>query len=170
MAPSAEKSASPLRTTLELLAQGEDICRAVSVHYAARHGPLIGLLRQQAEVLGADLHCLTARISNLRPSDGNVTPEVIRALASTKHRLFELLELQHLHTQGRKGDDGALDALFARRFILGDSAAHPDATRAYYDEDKLTRIGLELKDLLQEVLPASVRRGTFYQDGYQQFV
>lgn len=176
MAPSPDWSASSLQAALELLAQCEDTCRRISIRSAVHHpseGPLTVLLRQHSKTLEADLHCLTARISQLRPNDSDgsvVSPEVLQALDSTKRRLFELLDLQNFHSREEQGGhDGALNVLFARRFILTDSAC-PDTARAYYNEDKLTRIDLELRDLLQEVLPASVPRGAFCQDGYQRFV
>lgn len=169
MAPSVDRSTSPLQAVLELLAQGEDTCRRISIRYAAcdrLEGPLTTLLRQQTKTLQAELHYLTAHISKLQPDSDRtvISPEITQALASTKLRLFEVLELQHFYgREVQESHDGVLNAHFARRFIVGKNT-RPD------NETKLTRIGLELKDLLQEVLPASGRRGTFLQDAYQQFV
>jgi hypothetical protein len=176
MAPAAKTKTSTLQAALELLAECEDICRRTSIRYGAHHsheGPMAVLLRQQTKTLEAELHCLTARISGSKPKPDSedsevnaVSPEALRALNSTKLRLFELLDLQHFHSREEQEDhDGALNALFARTFILSDCAC-PDAARASgcCDEDKLTRIGLELKDLLHQVFPADVCRGTFSQD------
>jgi hypothetical protein len=81
-----------------------------------------------------------------------------------------LLRLQDFHNhEERNGHDGALNALFARRFLLSDIAG-PDTARAYSNEDKLTRIGVVLANLIREVLSSSVSCGTFSPDAYEQFM
>ncbi len=165
MAPSAAGTVSPSLATRQILGQCDDISRRLSIWGEAHHPrdePLTVLLRNHTKTLAAEVQSLKALVFGHQLADGdNVPTEIVRAVASIKFRLVESLEIHGFHSrEERQGHDGALNALFAARFILSD-IAFPGTARAYYNEDKLTHIGLELKDLVQEVLPALVGGGTF---------
>jgi len=120
--------------------------------------------------LQTELHCLQASVSRSILDGNAITTELIRAVTGTKLRVTELLELEHFHgREEREGHGGALNVLYARRFILG-GIAPPDASRVYYNEDKLIRIGLEFRDLLQKVLSGSFRDETYSQHAFEQFL
>ncbi|KAK4245019.1 Serine/threonine-protein kinase H1 [Corynascus novoguineensis] len=151
MAPAATGT-SPLSVALEILGKCDEICRRLSLRFAAHHPhnePLTALLHQHIKTLEAELHCLQASVSR-SISDGNAIPtELIRAVTGTKLRVIELLELEHFHSCEEREGHGA---------------------RAYHNEDKLIRIGLEFRDLLQEVLPGSFCDKTYSQHAFEQFL
>jgi hypothetical protein len=174
-AASLRDALPPPLTVLELLDACNDVCQRLGARWAGHHQdgePLTGLLHKHTKALEADLHGLKTHISAHRPNanaDGSAITELLR---TARVRLLELRKLQHFHgCEEQDGHAGALNVLFARRFILG-GIARPNAARAYYNEDKLIRIGLELKDLLQQVVPASVRckAGVWSPDAFHPFL
>ncbi|KAL2133702.1 hypothetical protein VTI74DRAFT_1878 [Chaetomium olivicolor] len=176
--PGTSSTSPLLTTTLEILDQCDEICQRLTIRCATQHPhdePLTILLRNHIEALVADVQSLKFHISGLRldigTSDGDAfSTELIQTLDSIKIRLVETLALQDFHShEERGGHDGALNTLFASTFILGANAC-PDAARAHYNEDKLIRIGLELKELVDEVLPASVRDKISQQDAFNLFL
>ena len=180
MAPPAvgSISPSPFLDALELLGQCDDICRRLSIWGAAESphdGPLTVLLRKHTQTLTAEFDGCKARMFIILESvadgdDTHVSTEIIRAMASTKLRILELLELHHFHNrEDRKGHDGALNALFARRHILGD-IAEPGTARAYYNEDKLVPIGFELVELVQKFLLPLTGGGIYSPDLSHRFL
>ena len=132
------------------------------------------LLRKHTQTLAAEFDGHKAHMLILESvADGDdirVSEELFRAMASIKLRIVESLELHHFHgREKREGHDGALNALFARRYIL-DGIAEPGTARAYYNQDKLVRIGAELMDLVREVLPPLTGGGTYFPVLSQQFL
>jgi hypothetical protein len=66
-------------------------------------------------------------------------------------RLFEVLELiDFSHREETRGQEGALNALFAESYILHRNVGH-DMSASYLNEDKLLRGGLALRDLLRDM-------------------
>lgn len=173
MAPSAATDTSQLSAALEVLGKCDDIRQRLSLHFAPHNPhdePLTALLHQHIKTLQAELHYLQASVSRSILDGNAITPELIRAVTGTKMRVTELLELEHFHRlEEREGHGGALNVLYARRFILG-GIAPPGASRVYYNEDKLIRIGLEFRDLLQKVLSGSFCDGTYSQHAFEQFL
>ncbi len=155
-----------LQDALRTLGQCGEICGQLSIWAAAqgpRDGPLTLLLRKHTKTLAAEFCVHQTRISELlRLVEGgakdwdDISLELLSAVVSTRSRLLEWFELYSFHNcEEREGHDGALNVLFASRFILQGTAL-PKTTCPYYTEDHLRRIGLGLHDLLQEFQPAGM--------------
>ena len=89
----------------------------------------------------------------------------LQTLAQCKLQLFETLELLAFHAQvERCGPDGALNALYARQYILGSNVCS-GMRRDCDTEESLIRTGLMLKDHITELADVPLRDG----DAVQRF-
>jgi hypothetical protein len=167
MAPHIATNVSPVRAAL-MLAQCDEICKRLSIRSVSHRTdePLTVLLQNQLKSLAAEVHdlrsqvtryCIVDHASGLSPAalsgteDKLLPTELAHALASVTLRIHETIELLDLYKrEERSGHDGALNALFASRFIL-DRSGHRGPRRAFYDQDKLLRMGLGLKDIVTQL-------------------
>lgn len=158
MGPSVEAVPSSLRAELDRCI---DICRRLSAwsdNLSVTRGtgePLTALVCSVVQTLTIDVLHLNTEIVNVgaAPRAGNfyLHPKLRQAIDCTQIRLAEALELLEFYQrEDRHGHDGALNALFASTYILGNSNRF-DSVRGVRNENKLIRIGLELSGLLTDI-------------------
>jgi hypothetical protein len=161
--PDEEALSSPLlKHVLQLLAQCEQVSQRLS-NWCEKHAPsgdlepLTALLLQCILILAektAEFGTEARRYATLADK-GVVTLDddatLLSLLTGLKVHLLRVLELQFFHeNEERRGQDGALNALFAITHILeGVSAVRRGG--AFRNEDKLIRIGFRLKDLVDSL-------------------
>ncbi|KAH6880704.1 kinase-like domain-containing protein [Thelonectria olida] len=127
--------------------------------------PLTALLCKQIKTLATQIHKLKAEAEAFcLNTDNGVPPDYVAplpnslelALHHAKLRLSKTLELLDFHMkEKRRGPDGALNALFASKFILHYNNHYDPGASSYWNEDKLLRVGLEMKGLANELVHGS---------------
>ncbi|KAH7133060.1 kinase-like domain-containing protein [Dactylonectria estremocensis] len=163
MAPTDRDGHSPLVGVLKELNRCEDVCRRLDIWTESRpdtNEPLTSLLFTQVKSVTNELRYLKAEVVKLSLDASQtaalvtgdvVQPQLAQTLISIKSRLFETFELLDFYQrEERHGQDGALNAVFASMHILNHHGPQ-DTGRAYYNEDKLYRIGIKLQNLVNEV-------------------
>lgn len=156
---------------LQMLNLCHGICKNLSAWASDRSTvdePLTVLLIAQINRVTSNVQSFQARVATevahartgTPPAAGHdpvvFSPALSHSLTCTKLCLLEMIELVDFYSrEERHGHGGALNKLFASKFILNHNEPR-HAGRSYYNQDKLLRIGLELRDLTRDLVPQPV--------------
>ncbi|KXX73943.1 Serine/threonine-protein kinase H1 [Madurella mycetomatis] len=156
---------------LQILNHCDGICENLSAWARSRPAadePLTVLLIAQINHLASNVHSFKTQVATeaahartgtpLAAGHDSVvfSPDLSRSLTCTKLCLLETIEaVDFYNREERHGHGGALNKLFASKFILNRNEPR-HAGRAYYNQDKLLRIGLEIWDLIRGLVPQLV--------------
>lgn len=163
MAQNTENATCWLAEVTSFLDRSVEIATRISSLYtsdAVADAPLAALLRTEIKSYARVVCCLRSEFLAFL-QDIHINPSEIQhlslpegladALLVAKLRLFELLELVDFsQREETRGQEGALNALFAETYILNRNVDH-DTDASYSNEDKMLRNGLELRDLLRDM-------------------
>lgn len=172
MAQNTENAISGLVEVSSFLDRSVEISTRVSSRFTngtVADGPLAALLRNEIKSYTRIICCLRSEFLAF-VQDICVNPSGIRhlslpeglcdALLVAKLRLFELLELiDFSQREETRGQEGALNALFAETYILNRNVDH-ETDASYLNEDKMLRDGLALRDLLRDMTMDIIPSGT----------
>lgn len=185
MSHNEEDNTSCLAVVTELLNRSVEIATrvsALSTSDVAADGQLGALLCTEIEAFARTVFRLRAEFLDFvqavyATSTGlkhlDLPPKLAHALVSTKLRMFEVLELIDFYqSEETSGQEGALNARFAENHILGRHVDH-DTDATYFNEDKLIRTGISLRNLIHDLTMGTPPSATFPADTavqhFQQF-
>lgn len=176
MSQNKEDNISCFAEVTELLDRSVEIAArfsVLSISEVAADGQLGALLCTEIDSLAKTVFRLRAEFLDFvqaiyATSTGlkhlDLPPKLAHALLSTKVRMFEVLELIDFYqTEETSGQEGALNARFAENHILGRHVDH-DTDSTYFDEDKLIRKGIALRNLIHDLTMETPPSATFPAD------
>lgn len=163
MAQNTENTTSWLAEVSSFLDRSVEIATRVSSLYTidmVADGPLATLLRNEIKSYTRIVCCLRSEflafiqdpyINSSEIQCLNLPEGLADALLVAKLRWFELVELiDFSQREETRGQEGALNALFAETYILDRNVDH-DTDTSYLNEDNMLRDGLELRDLFRDM-------------------
>ncbi|RFU79254.1 serine threonine kinase [Trichoderma arundinaceum] len=160
-APTHSHGASQEPSLAQLLDGMLQVCKRLSIwakDHAGSDEPLTNLACKEIHSLCSLIFLFNSQVAELGPDCKDnaqddrpaLSERILQTLTHCKKQLFVTLDLLELHGQAeRHGQEGALNALYARKYII-DDAVYGGSQHHYGREESLIHLGLELKGFIAE--------------------